>query len=259
MADMDRYESVDDMTRDHQEAEGVSVRDTLYIKIREVKDIPFMERHKMLFNEYMTPKLIAFFWLWFGVQFVAAPLLGIDPTSETWRNFFLLSQDNFLSIALLTNIVGHGSIPHIAINSLVFYSFGLQAEQVLDDYKYLIFFVVSGVLASVVQILLPAFLSLGTTPAIIGASGAISGVIGIVTVKNPKETVYFLFVLPMKLWKGIALFVVGSTVAVFIWGAGAGGFGNIAHITGVLFGVLVGLLVSGSMSSSINLNPSDFN
>lgn len=258
MADTDKYESVDKMTKSHQESEGVSVRDTLHIRVQEIRDISFMERQKMIFKQYMTPKIIAVLWIWFGVQFVIAPMLGLNPTTEAWRRIFILSQENLFSIALFTNIIGHGSVPHILINSLVFYGFGLQAEQVLKDYKYLLFFVASGVTASLVQIGIPTIFSLGG-PAIVGASGAISAVIGIVAVKNPNETVYLLFFIPIKMWKGIALFAVGSTAAVVIWGAGAGGLGHIAHVTGIVFGVIAGLLLSGKMSSTIDLKHLDFN
>lgn len=257
MDDTEDYDSVNDITKSHQDSEGVSIRNTLYMKVLDLKDIPFVARHKMFFKEYLTPKVVAFFWIWFGVQFVIAPLLGIELGSQSWRDLFLLSPENFYSVALFTNIIGHGSLLHVLVNSVVFYSFGIKAEQVLEPYEYILFFIVSGVAAGVMQIGLPLVLELGTAPAIIGASGAISGFIGLVAVKEPDLKIYLLFAIPMKMWKGVTLFLIGSTLAVVIWGAGAGGFGHIAHITGAVLGILVGLIIPGSIDS-IDLSPFNF-
>lgn len=253
----DGYHSVDDMSKNHQESEGVSVRDTLHVKVRRIQDLSFGERQKLIFNQFLTPKLIAVFWVWFCIQFIVAPSIGISPGSKEWVNFFMLSENNFLSIALFTSMIGHGGIAHILINSFVFYQFGLKAEQVFEKHEYLAFFVISGLIAAVAQIGSVIVFPTGSFPPMIGASGAIAGVIGVVTVKNPREKIYLLFFIPMEMWLGITLFVVGSLVAVAIWGIGAGGFANLAHVGGLLFGVMIGLIMNRTTNGKIKINHPD--
>lgn len=254
MDDPDDYISVTNTTENHQKSEGTSIRESLHYKRKTAQDLSFLQTHKLMFKQYMTPKVIVLLWIWFGVQFGLAPFLGIEIGSDAWSNLFLLSEDNFFSIALFTSMIGHGSLPHVAINTFVLYGFGIKAEQVLDSYQYSIFFILSGVIAFVAQLWVVSTFLTGSFPPLVGASGAIAGIIGLVAVKNPDDTVYFLFVIPMKMWMGILLFILGSFGVVLIWGIGAGGFAHTAHAVGAIFGVIVGLVHPKSTNGKISLD-----
>lgn len=140
----------------------------------------------------------------------------------------------------ITSVFAHspGNPAHIFINGLVLYFFGTFAERRIGSKRFAALFLVAGVVAGLAQVLV----AMGDpTPArVLGASGAVMAVMGLLTVLNPNLTVYFWFVLPMPLWVltiGFALydlFFLGSG------GAGAGGVARLAHLSGLAIGLAYG-------------------
>jgi len=77
-------------------------------------------------------------------------------------------------LALLASVFMHGGFMHIGSNMLFLWVFGDNVEDRMGHVRYLAFYLLSGVAASLVQSLFSGF---STTP-LIGASGAIAGVLG---------------------------------------------------------------------------------
>jgi membrane associated rhomboid family serine protease len=145
---------------------------------------------------------------------------------------------------LFTSMFLHGGLMHLLGNMLFLYIFGDNIEDVFGHFGYLVFYLFCGIGSGVMHVLFNLHSSL---PAI-GASGAISGVMGAYAVYFPRNqilTFFFIFLIPIP-----AIFIlVYWFVLQFLQGvaglgmAASGGVAWWAHIGGFLLGVLVALLV----------------
>lgn len=148
---------------------------------------------------------------------------------------------------IFTSMFMHGGILHIAGNMLYLWIFGNNIEDKLGHYKFIIFYLLGGVVAAYAH----AISSPGSNIPMVGASGAVAAVLGSYLLLFPRasvNTVIFLgfFVQVVRL---PALIVIGFWAIIqFVNGIverGAlaeGGVAWFAHIGGFLFGVLVVLL-----------------
>lgn len=142
-------------------------------------------------------------------------------------------------LAVLYSMFLHGGLLHLGGNMLYLFVFGNNIEDRLGHVKYAVFYLVAGLVATASHIAL----DLSSTIPMIGASGAIAGVMGAYAVVFPKirvrTAIFFVFILirdiPAAALLGfwfISQFFVGSTSGV-AWGA---------HVGGFVFGALAGLL-----------------
>ena len=147
-------------------------------------------------------------------------------------------------LTLLTSMFMHGGWLHLAGNMLFLWIFGDNVEHRLGHFLYLAFYLVAGVIASVAQILVNTDSVIPT----LGASGAISGVLGAYLVMFPTNRVTVLFLrFPMRVPAVVAIGL--WAVLQFISGIGAfavtdetgGGVAYMAHIGGFIAGVVAGL------------------
>ena len=147
-------------------------------------------------------------------------------------------------LTLFSSIFMHGGWLHLAGNMLFLWIFGDNVEHRIGHIRYLIFYLVAGVIASFAQILTDTDSIIPT----LGASGAISGVLGAYLVMFPtnRVTVFlFRFLMPVPAIVAIGMWAVLQ----FINGFGAiavteqtGGVAYMAHIGGFVAGVVAGLV-----------------
>jgi membrane associated rhomboid family serine protease len=108
---------------------------------------------------------------------------------------------------VLTSMFMHGGWLHLGLNMLFLWIFGDNVEEEMGHFRYLVFYVACGVAAAMAQ----ALVSPGSTVPMVGASGAISGVLGAYALLHPHATVRVLIVL--------GLFVtIAHVPAVFVLG-----------------------------------------
>lgn len=147
--------------------------------------------------------------------------------------------------SLFTSMFLHGSWLHLGSNMLYLWIFGDNVEDALGHGLYLLFYVVGGVVAGLVN----AFaLGISDVPSL-GASGAIGAVLGAYLVLFPGRRIRVLvflgiiFVSYVPALIMIGLWAVGQIVGgLATFGATEGGVGYWAHLGGLGFGVLAGLL-----------------
>ncbi|MFW6138620.1 MAG: rhomboid family intramembrane serine protease [Spirochaetota bacterium] len=141
---------------------------------------------------------------------------------------------------LITSLFLHGSFFHLLGNMWFLWIFGNNIEDVVGHFKFLIFFLAGGVAASLVQILT----NTSSAVPIIGASGAVSAVLGAYIVKFPRariKTLLFIFIfitvvsVPAGLFIGIWFFM----QLLSSLGGGAANVAWYAHIGGFIFGLLL--------------------
>src|SRR5262249_20795839 len=155
-------------------------------------------------------------------------------------------------LTLLTSMFMHGGLMHLLGNMLFLWIFGDNVEDDLGHERYSLFYVLCGVLASLAHV--ATTYAFGGDPRVpsLGASGAISGVLGAYIMLHPQRSVtvlLFRFLTEVPAWVAIGiwfLFQLISSVGALGPGAAKGGVAYGAHIGGFLAGVaLVKLFAIG--------------
>ena len=157
-------------------------------------------------------------------------------------------------ITLLTSMFMHGSLMHLLGNMLFLWIFGDNVEDDLSHGRYFAFYLVTGLFASLSHVV--STFVLGDNPFIpsLGASGAISGVMGGYLVLHPHRRVrviMFRMLTTVPGYVAVGLWFVFQLISAFgVIGQGpeaGGGVAFMAHIGGFVAGVvLVKLFAVGS-------------
>ena len=147
------------------------------------------------------------------------------------------------AIALLTSLFLHGGFMHLAGNMLFLWIYGDNVEYRLGPARYLVAYLGTGFLATLSH----AVLDFGSVLPMVGASGAISGVLGFYFIWFPRNRVrlwimlfpFFMNVIyaPARLVLGMYLIVDNLLPFLVTRGAGGGGVAYGAHIGGFLGGL----------------------
>lgn len=146
-------------------------------------------------------------------------------------------------LTLITSMFMHGSLMHLFGNMLFLWIFGDNLEHSLGRARYLIFYLVTGLIASLAHVI--STFVFGDNPFIpsLGASGAISGVLGGYLVLHPKRSVRVIMlrmITTVPAVVAIGLWFVFQLISAFgVIGAGpqsGGGVAFMAHIGGFVAG-----------------------
>ncbi|MBA3515293.1 MAG: rhomboid family intramembrane serine protease [Pyrinomonadaceae bacterium] len=147
-------------------------------------------------------------------------------------------------LTLLTSMFMHGSIMHLFGNMLFLWIFGDNLEHALGRARYISFYLLTGLIASLAHII--STFVIGDNPFIpsLGASGAISGVLGGYLVLYPKRSVRVIMLRMLTTVPAvvaIGLWFVFQLISAFgVIGAGpqsGGGVAFMAHIGGFVAGL----------------------
>jgi len=134
---------------------------------------------------------------------------------------------------LITSMFMHGGVLHMFVNLIVLLSFGPALEMRVGRRRFLLVYFGSGILAAAVQLLV-----IHPDVVVLGASGAILGVMGTLTMLAPRLPVLLFFFIPMPLWVATAGF--GVISAIFALTGYGGSVAHLAHLTGIVVGVIYG-------------------
>lgn len=138
---------------------------------------------------------------------------------------------NFLSSMFM-----HGGIAHIFGNMLFLWIFGDNLENLLGHIRYGIFYLLCGIAAALAQIILEP----DSIIPMLGASGAISGVLGGYILLFPQRQVraiIFNFVTTVPSYVAIGIWIVYQLILGYMTPAGSGGVAYAAHIGGFIAGL----------------------
>lgn len=150
------------------------------------------------------------------------------------------SRGKIVYLALLASMFLHGSPAHLFGNLLFLWVFGNDIEHRWGRWRYLLLYLLGGVVASLAHVLSDP----NSTVPMIGASGAIAAVMGAYLICYPsarvKTIIFFGFMLLRKV-KALWLLLVWLAMQLLLI-PGNQGIAWAAHVGGFAFGALVGLL-----------------
>jgi membrane associated rhomboid family serine protease len=146
-------------------------------------------------------------------------------------------------LPFFTSLFLHGGWMHVIGNMWFLYIFGDNVEDYLGHFKYLVFYLLTGVLAMGTQVVV----NLDSTVPAVGASGAIAGVLGAYFVLYPRARVltwFFVFVLWVPAWIILGYWFVlnflnGTATILAVQGQNMGGIAFWAHVGGFISGALL--------------------
>lgn len=140
---------------------------------------------------------------------------------------------NFLSSMFM-----HGGIAHIFGNMLFLFIFGDNIENRIGHIRYGFFYLLCGFAAAAGQIMMGP----DSIIPMLGASGAISGVLGgyaLLFPKNPVRAILFNFLTTIPAFVAIGIWIVYQLVLGFLTPSGGGGVAYAAHIGGFIAGLVL--------------------
>jgi membrane associated rhomboid family serine protease len=146
-------------------------------------------------------------------------------------------------LPFFTSMFLHGSWMHVIGNMWFLFIFGDNVEDYLGHFKYLVFYIFTGLIAMSTQVIV----NLHSTVPTLGASGAIAGVLGAYFVLYPRARVltwFFVFVVWVPAWiilgYWFALQFLSGTASIAAYAhQNVGGVAFWAHVGGFVAGALL--------------------
>jgi membrane associated rhomboid family serine protease len=188
------------------------------------------DRYRFSFGYGLTPvikKLIIIMAALFFLQGVVSSrinlYLGLVPLL-VWKKFFLWQ--------LFTYIFLHGGISHILFNLLALWMFGGELESYWGSGKFLRYFLFCGIGAGICTVVFSPYQIIP----VVGASGAIYGILLAFGWLFPNRPIYMYFIVPIPAKYFVIIFGL-IELYLSIEGTG-GGVAHLTHLGGLIFGIL---------------------
>ena len=203
---------------------------------------PYKDDNPRILVPYVTYVIISINVLIFVFQLNMGMVSSAAEREFIYRFGFIPA--NFSIITVFTSMFLHGGISHIMGNMWFLWVFGDNVEGVLGHVKFAVFYIICGLAATMSQL----FVDPSSTIPMVGASGAIAGVLGMYMIRFPHARVHvFAFIIIFfTTFRIPAMFVLGFLFFNQLTnGLGSLGFDTtggvawFAHIGGFISGVML--------------------
>ena len=201
---------------------------------------PYKDDNPRILFPFVTYTIIGINSLVFIYQYFILPPDLLDPIISTYA----LTPADPSVFTVFTSMFMHGGLMHIIFNMWFLWIFGDNIESVLGHKRFVLFYLLCGVGAALLQIQI----NTGSQIPMVGASGAIAGVLGAYLFRFPRATVHVLVILIIF----ITFIRVPAMVVIGFWflsnltaGLGTlgieetGGTAWFAHLGGFVSGVVL--------------------
>lgn len=168
---------------------------------------------------FLGPRVLNFNLFWFHQVF------GLVP-ARVFGNLFIWQPATYLFL--------HGGTFHLLMNMFILWMFGSELERTWGTREFVKFYFIAGIGAGLVNVLFSIFNPATWQTPIIGASGAIYGILVAYAILFPNRLVYIYFLIPVKV-KFLVIFLIAIE---FMSTYRADGVAHFAHLGGALFGYL---------------------
>ena len=145
-------------------------------------------------------------------------------------------------VTIFTSMFLHGGFLHIAGNMLYLWIFGNNIEDAMGRIRYIVFYLLSGLCAAYAH----AFMNSASLTPMIGASGAISGVLGAYLLLYPRARVvtlvmlgFYIRTVEVPAMVVLGLWFVLQFLSALVSGSAGGGVAWYAHLAGFIAGMLM--------------------
>lgn len=165
-------------------------------------------------------------------------LQSIIPVATQWLALYNVKTEFFRPYQLFTYMFCHGDFMHIFFNMLVLSFMGPVMEEFWGQKRFLLFYTITGIGAGIFNILMDMFFGVGTFAVMIGASGAVYGVMTAFGVTFPNMELRLMF-LPISFKAKYMVMVLGS-IAIFSGFRSTPGdnTAHLAHLGGIVVAII---------------------
>jgi len=194
------------------------------------------------FTESLTFYIIAITSMMWIAQLLAYPavddLFALDPATMGFGHSYQFLTYMFLHATYVESSGGITIYPiHIAVNMLVFAIFGFPLEKTIGKRKFIALYIISGIGSAVFYLYITSLLSGASGTGLIGASGAIFGVIAAYAFKYPRSWVYIFGLVPLP--AAIMLVFLMIEESFFGFMGLEPGVANFGHVGGIITGLVL--------------------
>ncbi|MEM0466728.1 MAG: rhomboid family intramembrane serine protease [Candidatus Thermoplasmatota archaeon] len=153
---------------------------------------------------------------------------------------------------LFTSMFLHADPIHIFGNMLVFFFMGIALEDRIGWKRFFIIYIITGICGALAH----SLLDLGSTIPLIGASGAIFGILGAFAAAYPHDEIVMpvpigiMFIMRIKVIYAAMLFALMETLFVFM--GGQSNTAHFAHLGGLVSGIVLAMILLGRQGQKIN-------
>lgn len=212
-----------------------------------VYEITPKKKRKVFEGFSLTTKLVvvnvlAFILFWILMLLNVLPLdyVALNPESILYKFYFW---------TFLTSMFMHGGIFHLFVNMLSLFFVGSLIERILGRKRYFWFYIVSGLFAGILFVVSPFVFPQDWGTYAVGASGALFGLVGLLMVLTPNLKVYMMFIpIPIRMkYAAPGMLVVLWLISV----AGNVPIGNIAHLGGLVAGLVYGFILRNKFPNKV--------
>lgn len=146
-------------------------------------------------------------------------------------NYLALNPDYLMQRpwTLITHMFVHANFDHLFWNMLFLFFFGVELERRVGETRFLAIYILSGIVAAVAQMLISGGV-------LVGASGALYGVLGCLAIIAPEIRVLLFFIIPLSIRWAVVLFALVDFASI----GAADNIAHMAHIAGLLVGLAFG-------------------
>jgi len=146
-------------------------------------------------------------------------------------NYLALNPDYVMQRpwTLITHMFVHADFNHLFWNMLFLFFFGMELERRVGEKKFLQIYIFSGIVAALGQMMISG-------GSMVGASGALFGVMGCLAIIAPEIRILLFFVIPVSIRGAVVLFALIDFLTLGL----ADNIAHMAHIVGLLVGLAYG-------------------
>jgi uncharacterized protein len=160
-----------------------------------------------------------------------------------YTNILILTPQSVLTRPwiLITSMFLHGTPTHLLFNMIGLFFFGQLLESRIGTKRFLYIYFGAGLIAAIAASLYYPIIYgvMGQQVRLLGASGGLMGVLGMLVILMPDIKVLIYFVFPLPLWMACLIWVALDTLGIFF----PSGTANIAHLAGLAVGLIYGYLL----------------
>lgn len=144
---------------------------------------------------------------------------------------------NFWIWQLFTYPFLHGPPWHLFLNLMMLAFLGSDLESIWGKRRFIIFYIFCGLTAGISYLLIQIFVSGGLTSPLVGASGAIFGLLLAYGILFSERTLLFMMLFPMKA-KHFVWILAGMELMTLLYSPDGGGVSSVAHLGGMVGAII---------------------
>ena len=185
---------------------------------------------------FQTPPVVLNLIIINVLVYMATALLPLGKWIFGFGSLFWVGNPLFHTYQFVTYMFLHANFEHVFFNMFALWMFGRTLEYELGSRRFLIYYMICGVGAALIQYL--TALALGELPLLlVGASGAVMGLLLAFGVLHPNAVIMLLFPpIPMKAkW----FVIIYGVIELLLGWRGVGNVAHFAHVGGMLWGFLL--------------------